>query len=210
LCPAGKEPATPAGWLELLDQPLPLPATVAALAIEAGFFRPAAASGAVLLPDATRADLDTLASRRVADFHSRYYRAVAPLQHAVAFLAGGWWEVIVCAAAHRSGMFHDLRWTAHVGAHDGPDTEEDVLGVDGVELLYINCKRGGPKSRLLPLLEEIRARAATIGGRFNRRFLAILNQPRGRPGADLEQRARELGIHLLTRSSITQPGVFEK
>lgn len=208
--PKGSEPRTPADWLPKLDQEVVLPQAVAALVVESGLMRAGNAPGTVRLPDSTRAELDFLANNHVPNFNARYFQAIAPLQHAAAFLTGAWWEVIVCDAAEKSGLFRDLRWTSQVGDRSGPDTEEDILGVDGVELLYINCKRGGAKARLLPLLEEIRARAATIGGSFNRRFLAVLQPPQGRVAANLQQQAQRLGIRLITREHIHQPGIFSR
>lgn len=206
--PKGQEPRTPKDWLPIFDKPIELPAPVARLAIEAALVRPGCSATEVFLPDASRAEMAYLASHHVPDFNSRYFAAVAPLQHAAAFLTGAWWEVIVSDAAQKSGLFRDLRWSANVGDRNGPDTEEDILGVDGVELLYINCKRGGAKARLLPLLEEIRARAATIGGSFNRRFLAVLQPPQGKVAANLQQQAAQLGIRIITGNNVYQPGIF--
>jgi hypothetical protein len=210
LFPKGLEPRTPKDWLPLFDKVIPLPATVARLAIEAGLVRPGPSATDVFLPDTSRAELDYLASHQVADFNARYFAVVASLQHCAAFLTGAWWEVIVCDAAQKSGLFRDLRWSANVGDRNGPDTEEDILGVDGVELLYINCKRGGSKARLLPLLEEVRARASTIGGSFNRRFLAVLQPPQGKVAANLQQQAAKLGIRLITGDNVYQPGNFTR
>lgn len=208
LFPNGREPRAPADWLPLFDKPIPLPATVARLAVEAKLLRQGPSDTEVLLPDATRSQLEHLATHRVPDFNARYFAAVAPLQHCAAFLTGAWWEVIICHAADKSGLFRDIRWSAQVGDRNGPDTEEDILGLAGVELLYINCKRGGAKARLLPLLEEVRARAATIGGSFNRRYLAVLHPPQGKVASNLHQKAKSLGIRLITRDSIHQPGIF--
>ncbi len=205
-----QEPRTPKDWLSILDKPIRLPATVASLAAAVNLVRPGSKADEVLLPDSSRAELQHLAQHQVADFAPRFFRAVSPMQQAVAFLTGGWWEVIVCDAAQKSGLFRDLRWSCQVGDRNGPDTEEDVLGVDGVELLYINCKRGGAKARLLPLLEEVRARAATIGGSFNRRFLALLQPPQGKTAANLQQQAARLGIRIITGQTIYQPGVFAR
>jgi hypothetical protein len=210
LFPKGLEPRTPKDWLPLLDKPIRLPLPVARLAVEAALVRPGPSDSEVLLPDATRSELDHLARHHVPDFSARYFKAVAPLQNAAAFLTGAWWEVIVCDAAQKSGLFRDLRWSANVGDRNGPDTEEDILGVDGVELLYINCKRGGAKARLLPLLEEVRARAATVGGSFNRRFLAILQPPQGKVAANLQQQAAKLGIRLITGDNVYQTGIFSR
>lgn len=208
LFPKGMEPRTPKDWLPVLDKPIRLPRPVGLLAIEAALVRSGPSDSEVLLPDATRAELEHLVNHQVPDFAARYFKAVAPMQHASAFLTGAWWEVIVSDAAQKSGLFRDLRWSAQVGDRNGPDTEEDILGVDGVELLYINCKRGGAKARLLPLLEEVRARAATMGGSFNRRFLAVLQPPQGKVAANLQQQAAKLGIRLITGENVYQPGIF--
>lgn len=208
--PKGIEPRTPKDWLPLFDKAIPLPARVARLAVEAKLVRPGPSDIEVLLPDTNRAELEHLAGHQVTDFNARYFAAVASLQHCAAFLTGAWWEVIVCDAAQKSGLFRDLRWSANVGDRNGPDTEEDILGVDGVELLYINCKRGGSKSRLLPLLEEVRARAATIGGSFNRRFLAVLQPPQGKVAANLQQQAAKLGIRLITGNNVYRPDIFSR
>lgn len=210
LLPKGLEPRTPKDWLPVFDRPIHLPETVAKLAVEAGLVRPGGSATEVLLPDMTRAELDHLAHHQVSDFAARYFKAVEPMQHTAAFLTGAWWEVIVCDAAQKSALFRDLRWSCQVGDRNGPDTEEDVLALDGVELLYINCKRGGAKARLLPLLEEVRARAATIGGSFNRRFLAVLQPPQGKVAANLQQQAKKLGIRLITADNVYQPSIFAR
>lgn len=209
-------PRNPEEWLKVLDNPIPLPREVARLAVEAGLFRSSLLDGTVLLPDSTRAELTDLLPREgaatalIPDFARRYFAAVDPIKHSISFLTGGWWEVIVCDAAHKSGHFRDLRWSAQVGIRDGPELEEDVLGVQGVELLSINCKRGGARARLLPLLDEVRARAAGIGGSFNRRFLAVRIPPAGRVAANLQYHAGELGIGILTGDNICDPGIFSK
>ncbi|MCF7786756.1 MAG: DUF1887 family protein [Prosthecobacter sp.] len=210
LFPKGLEPRTPKDWLPILDKPIRLPAPVAMLAVEADLVRPGPSDSEVLLPNSTRAELDHLVNHQVPDFAARYFKAVAPIQQAAAFLTGAWWEVIVSDAAQKSSLFRDLRWSAQVGERNGPDTEEDILGVDGVELLYINCKRGGAKARLLPLLEEVRARAATMGGSFNRRFLAVLQPPHGKVAANLQQQAAKLGIRLITGDNVYQSGIFSR
>jgi hypothetical protein len=206
--PRGLEPRTPGDWLLKLDEEVVLSPETAALVVETGLMREGGGHDRVKLPDGTRAELQDLVSHRGPDYTPRYFRAIAPLQHAIAFMTGGWWEVVVCDAADRSGLFRDLRWSAQVGDRNGPDTEEDILGVDGVELLYISCKRGGHKARLLPLLEEVRARAATIGGTFNRRFLAILQPPQGKVAANLREQAKRLGIRIVTGDTIQRDGLF--
>jgi hypothetical protein len=139
-----------------------------------------------------------------------YYAAVRPLQSALAFLSGGWWEVMVADAAHRSGQFHDLRWSVNVGERQGGfDLEEDIVGVDGVQIAYFSCKRGGLKSRLVPLLDELDSRARSIGGHFTRRFLAVYQPPYGQNAANLHKRAKELnGIQILAPRDLENLDVF--
>jgi len=190
-----------------------LPAAVARLAIEAGLVRPGASTDTVLLPDGSRDELAELAAARsgkdhISDYDRRRIAATEAVQFPVNFLTGGWWEVIIIETARRIGRFRDLRWSAQVGQRGGPDLEEDVLGLDGVELLYISCKRGGQRARLLPLLEELRARAATIGGTFNRRYLAVRQPPKGGVARNLEQRAAELGIRLLLPENLNAADPF--
>jgi len=209
LFPAGREPRTPADWLPFFEKHIQMPGQIAALAAAAGFLRRISDTD-YALPDASRKELDFLIHNRVANYTERYFAAIAPVQHAVAFLTGGWWEVIVMDALEKSGQMRDLRWSVQVGDRTGADVEEDVVALDGVEILYINCKRGGAKARLLPLLEEVRARAASLGGTFNRRFLAIYNPPSGKVDANLRQRARELGIKIITRLDVYKPGIFNR
>lgn len=189
--------------------PILLPANVATLAIDSGLLRHAT-GGAVALPDQTRKEIAHLASHRVPDYNTRYFKAIAPLQQAIGFLSGGWWEIIVADAMDKSGLFRDLRWSVQVGDRSGPDLEEDIVAINGVELVYVSCKRGGPRSRLLPLLEEVRARAATLGGTFNRRFLAVRFPLRGKPAENLRTRARELGVRLVSGDQVYEPGVFAR
>lgn len=207
LIPRGIEPYDAKGWLSILDKPFSVPKDVAELAIATGIARPGSLPVELLLPDATRKKLERLAGNSYLDL-DQFFAAKVPLQHTIALLTGAWWEVIVCDALSKSGVARDIRWSSQVGDPRGPDVEEDVLALDGVELLYISCKRGGAGSRLLPFLDEIHSRAAMIGGRFNRRYLAVLQPPRGKVAADLRERASKLGIRLITREDVYQTGVF--
>ncbi len=209
LFPQGREPRSPMDWIAAIDMRVKIPDPVANLAAKTGLFR-LARTGEIMLPDETKAELTFLSSNRVTDFNARYFRAIAPIQQAIGFLTGGWWEVIVADAMDKSGLMRDLRWSIQVGDRYGADLEEDIVALDGVELVHVSCKRGGAKARLLPQLEEIKARAASLGGSFNRRFLAVLNPPTGKVEANLHQRARELGVRIITRQSIYQPGVFAR
>jgi hypothetical protein len=209
LFPHGREPRTPHDWLSLIDTPFKLPGTIAVLAAEAGLVRPTGRSE-VMLVDGARNELQFLVATHVNDFNTRYFKAIGPIQQTISFLTGGWWEVIVAHSMCESGLVRDLRWSVQVGDRYGADVEEDIVALDGVELVHVSCKRGGAKARLLPQLEEIRARASTLGGTFNRRFLAVLNPPAGKVEANLRQRAKELGVRLITRHSVYQPGAFAR
>jgi hypothetical protein len=204
----GREPRKPGDWLPYFDHEFSLPERVKCLALEAGLMEPGAEAATVRLPQKSRSDLKYLASNKVADYHQRYFTAIAPVQQAISLLAGGWWEVIVADRALRSGRFRDLRWSVQVGEKGGADLEEDIVALDGVQIAYISCKRGGNKARLLPLLEEINARARTLGGAFNRRYLAIWNPPSGKVLRDLQTRAGALGIRLLFPHHFEQPDPF--
>lgn len=205
--PHGREPRKPVDWLKVLDQPIRLPDAVAEAAAALGLVRKSGSD--CFLPDASRKELGALNTQsKVANFYPRYFAAVAPFQATTTFLTGGWWEVIVAEAMAAAGLFRDIRWSCQVGQRNGPDLEEDILAVDGVRLCYVSCKRGGAKAKLLPLLEEVRSRANRIGGTFSRRFLAVWDPPRNRTAANLEQRARELGIRLITRETIGSPNAF--
>jgi hypothetical protein len=210
LCDNGHEPRNPDGWLRLINTPVILPTMIASLAVESGLVRQGPLADSILLPDSTAEELSFLAQNRVDNYNARYYQALAPLQHAISFLTGAWWEIIVCEAAHQSGYATDIRWSCLVGDEKGLETEADVLGMDGVELLYISCKRGGSKSRFLPLLEETKGRASTIGGSYNRRFLAILHAPKGKTYRDLIHQAVAHGIRLITRENVHIPEIFSK
>lgn len=212
--PRGLSPGTPEHWLALLDRPLALPTEVARLALETGLLR-AGADGVCRLPDGSRAELEALAGSRarsefVVDYDRRRIAATSVLQRPLAFLTGTWWEVIVAEAAKRSGFFRDLRWSASAGVRGGADLEEDILAMDGVQVVCISCKRGGERSRLIPHLEELNARARSVGGYYTRRFLAVYLPPKGRFGFNLRQRTQELGIRLLTPPDLLNAESFAR
>lgn len=164
------EPRTPADWLAVVAKPVALPADVARLAITAGLLH-SDSNGQVTLPRGTETELRRLATNFVP---AAYFHAISPLQQALGFLTGGWWEVVVADAVERSGVFRDIRWSAQVGERNGADLEEDVLALDGVQIVSISCKRGGAKARLLPLQEELNARARSIGGNFTQQGPGVM------------------------------------
>jgi hypothetical protein len=227
ILPGGREPRRAGEWLAKLDQPVHLPAKVRDLAVAAGLLRMDGQDAK--LPNSTRAELERLdklqrdweaqapsaeqsgrSSRKPLFPIYELFKATQPLQASLAFLTGAWWEVVVADAAGRSGLFRDIRWSANVGQKGGADLEEDILAVDGVEIVCISCKRGGAKARLLPQLEELNARARSIGGNFTRRFLAVCLPILGRTGDNLCQRARELGINIIGPGDLMSPNAFAR
>ncbi|HOX00915.1 MAG TPA: DUF1887 family CARF protein [Candidatus Paceibacterota bacterium] len=209
ICPRGREPRHARDWLILMDQPLRLPQSVAEIAVTTDLVR--VEGDTICLPDETRTPLE-----RLAETHSPspqdYFGAVRPLQIALAFFSGAWWEVAVVDAADRSGQFRDLRWSVNRSGMPGSfQVEEDIVGVDGVQIAYFCCKRGGMKSRLVPLLDELDNRARHIGGRFTRRFLAVCHPPVGANAAALRKRAKELdGIQIIEPRDLQSLEVFSR
>jgi len=205
-------PRKPAEWLAALDTDLPVPEAVARLATEKHLWRPGNEPHTLRLPDSTRDELAELArldgAGSVSGFMDRLFAAIAPIQSALNFLGGAWWEVILADRMKQCGRFRDIRWSVQVGERNGPDLEEDVVALDGVRIVYVSCKRSSQGGKLLPLLEQIHARAAKLGGAFNHRFLAIYQKPRGATLRNLQKRADELGIRLLFPGDLDQPDPF--
>lgn len=205
-------PRRAAEWLEALDHDFSVPETVSTLANQTGQYRPGSQPGTLRLPDTTRADLFELASLDgqgpVPNYNDRLFRAVSPLQLALNFLSGAWWEVIIAEHLSQTGRFRDIRWSAQVGERGGPDLEEDVVALDGVRVAYFSCKRSSQGGKLLTLLEQIKARAERLGGTFNHRYLCIYRQPHGQVLRNLEKRAKELGIRLVFANHLLTPDPF--
>lgn len=188
-------------WRAALDTDLAVPAAVASLAVASGHYRPGSRSDTLRLPDAGRGEFEELArldgQGMVHGYVQRLFRAVAPLQTALNFLGGAWWEVLVAERMRESGRFRDLRWSVQIGDRGGADLEEDLVALEGVRIAYVSCKRSSQGGKLLPQLEQINARAAKLGGTFNRRFLAVYQRPKIAVLRNLERRAHELGIRLI-------------
>jgi hypothetical protein len=180
---------------------------VAEFALTTGLLR--GNGGSLHLPDATRPQLETLAKAH-RPTPNDYFTAVRPLQFTLAFLSGAWWEVAVIDTADRSGQFRDLRWSVNIGERSGGlDMEEDIVGIDGVQIAYFSCKRGGAKTRLVPLLDELDNRARSIGGNFTRRFLAVYQPPFGQNAVNLQKRAQELNrIQIITFPDLANLELF--
>lgn len=138
-----------------------------------------------------------------------YFALVAPLQHVIAFLSGGWWELVVMDAAARSGRFRDLRWSCDsIRAGVFRPVEEDLLAVDGLSLAVFSCKRGGQGARLLRAFEELDSGARALGGSQARRFLCV-SQPMGRHmGSEIRARAESTHTTLIGPAQRLSPEQF--
>jgi hypothetical protein len=191
LCPKGRGPRKKKDWLVLAEQALDLSEETGRLGVAAGLLQPNDRGGFTLERTATE---------------------VQRLQFAVTFFTGGWWEVAVVRAANQAGVFSDLRWSASFGAQSANGRlEEDIVGLDGVQIVYISCKRSAQGQRPLAHLEEIESRARRIGGKFARKFLAVRLPITDRNLRDaLGRRAGELQIRVIGPGELAQPGCFSR
>ena len=211
--PMGRAPRDPGGWLALLDQPFGLPGRTGELAAGLGLVRAAPGDGCFLLPDSTRGELEAIdhalaSGMYVGNYNARRTAASEPMQRALGLLTGGWWEVVVADAMDRSGFFRDLRWSVMVGERQGPELEEDILALAGVQMVYVSCKRSSKGERLQPHLEELSARARTVGGAFTRKYLAVRYPAMGAEWRKLEAKAAQLAIRLVTPENLDAPETF--
>jgi len=187
LFPEGREPRTKGAWKALAGKSLNLPDVVAACAVHCALLEGGRGRG-------------------------RLPRKAGPeqIEECVRILTGGWWEIAVIRAAADSGRFRDLRWSVRVGsAGTTTDMEEDILGVDGVRLMYVSCKRGGRGARLTRLLDEVAAGSRRIGGSFGRTFLAVANLGKEGHAVNLYRCAREMNIEIITGDDIRDGHAFE-
>jgi hypothetical protein len=206
LFPNGREPRKAADWLPFLETTFPVSDGLLSRIAPAGILR-SVGKGLAALPDSTAAILRRLDSgEHVPGYTALYFEAVAPIQQSVAFLTGGWFEIVVAKAMQHSGRFRDIRWSAQIEQQGGAQIEEDLLALDGLEAVCVSCKSSSERARILPHLEEFQSRAHSIGGRMTRRFLAIhtLRDPQGH----VASRAKALGINLLTPGDLSKPAPF--
>jgi len=121
---------------------------------------------------------------------------------ALDFFHGKWWEVAVAAFLDRRGIYRDLRWSVQTSIRNQNPIEEDLLGVEGANLLYVSCKHGDFRKSLARTVEEVDASARRLGGSFARKILAVCNPPKGRQESSLRLRCAQLGIELLSRADL--------
>jgi len=95
-------------------------------------------------------------------------------------------------------------WSVFVGSRDnsGTDKGKDILGVDGLNLLYASCKRVGDRSRLSRTIENDNSSAHLIGYSHTYKMLAVFIPPTGIHIRRIRNRCKELNITLLIRKDI--------
>ena len=120
------------------------------------------------------------------------------------FFNGNWWEIAVMHYLDAQGCYRDLRWSVDAGSRYGSSTdmEEDILGIEDMNLLYVSCKRGGEKSRLSRVLEDVNSSARRLGGKFAHKMVAVFVDVSGMQKTRLVNRCKELHIELLDRAAI--------
>ncbi len=133
-----------------------------------------------------------------------YMNAYDDLRFPFTFFQGMWWEIAVMDYFDQKGIYRDLRWSVEVGSRDGSGTnmEEDILGGDDVNLLYVSCKRGGARSQLSRTIEDINSSAQRIGGSFSKKVFAVCLPLNGQLKSRVKNRCKDLGIHFLDRREV--------
>lgn len=205
-------PRKPAEVAALLSSPLPqnlLSPTAAKLALDAGildqisgkhhFARPASLEKLEkFLEDETAGAIGFAA----------WQTALAPLQTALNFFGGGWWELAVFDAAQRSGEFRDLRWSVTITVA-GQTYEKDLIALHGLNLALFSCKRGASgRDRLVAALDELDANARQIGGTHARRYFCVAAAISKQQIAPLQERARQTGTQIIGPAQSLNPNSF--
>ena len=189
-------------FAKLYSKGLPVPESVGLAAAAAGLLEK---RGGGFYPAASWfckfKELDLVKGRLPAKL---IYAALLDARWPFTFFAGNWWEIAVMRYLSERRKYRDLRWSVDAGSRYGysTDMEEDILGIDGVNLLYVSCKRGGEKSKLSRILEEVDSSARRLGGRFSRKMLAVFVDLQGGMKTRVENRCRELHIELLDCATV--------
>ena len=227
----GPEPKTWERWVELSEKTFPLPPALGELAAAADLVeksgtgwrlpRPPVAELRKLGARERRVERDQHArppgspewrrlDRELQTIRKEVARHLEPIVLSFNFLSGGWLEPVLAEAATRSKRFHDLRWSARTGGRGwGEEQEQDLLGVQGVQIAFFSCKRGGAGAKLVSELEVVQSRARLVGGSFTRRFLCVARPPTDPTVSHaLRSRAAELGIHLITGQMLREDRAF--
>ena len=133
-----------------------------------------------------------------------YQNVYSDLRFPFSFFQGMWWEIAVMDYLDKKGIYRDLRWSVEVGSRSGSgtDMEEDILGVDDVNLLYVSCKRGGARTQISRTIENVNSSAQRIGGSFSKKIFAVCLPLSGQLKSRVKNRCRELGITLLDRNEL--------
>lgn len=189
-------PKTPAEALTLLNAPVVgMSPDVVRLAAEAGLLTSRSGAWYFNRPSS----LDRLEAWAAGEHltSEQWFAALGPLQQAVAFFCGGWWEVAVLETARRSGAFRDLRWSVEI-VMGNQTFEKDILALDGVNLAVFSCKRGGRDSaRCVAAIDELDANARQIGGSHARKFFCVAQAVPRKFFAAVQARASQTRTNLV-------------
>ncbi|MDR0535624.1 MAG: DUF1887 family protein [Puniceicoccales bacterium] len=139
-----------------------------------------------------------------------WFAALAPLQTAINFFGGGWWELAVLDAARRAGIFSGIRWSVEVSI-GGQTYEKDLIALENLNLAIFSCKRGGDKARrLVAAIEELDSTARHIGGSHARRYFCVACPISAERLAPIRMLAGHTNTILVGPASHLNPGSFAK
>lgn len=189
-------------WQNWYSQSIDLPSAVCQAAVTAGLFDEENGSFYAARRWSEKiAQLDLEGSRYPREV---VFAALHDVVWPFLFFNGNWWEIAVMRYYAETGKMRDLRWSVNAGSRFGgsTDMEEDILGVDGVNLLYVSCKRGRDKPTLSRTLEDVNSSALRLGGDFAHKVIAVYKEITGKDRHSILNRCRELRLQLLTRRDV--------
>ena len=186
-------------WSSWYSQPLDYPEEICKLGVEAGLFEEE--NGCYYAARRWSAKIEGLDLANCRYPRDVIFDAMQDVAWPFVFFNGNWWEIAVMRAFAESGKARDLRWSVDAGSRSGgsTDMEEDILGVDGVNLLYVSCKRGGDKAKLSRTLEDVNSSGLRLGGDFAHKVIAVYKEISGKDRQAILNRCRELHLQLFTR-----------
>jgi len=189
-------------WSSWYSQPIDLPEGVCRLATEAGLFEEENGSYYAARRWSRKIENLDLVNQRYP--REVIFEAFQEVAWPFLFFNGNWWEIAVMRYFAEKGEVRDLRWSVDAGSRFGgsTDMEEDILGVDGVNLLYVSCKRGGDKAKLSRTLEDVNSSSVRLGGDFAHKVIAVYKEITGKDRHSILNRCRELHLQLLTRNEV--------
>jgi hypothetical protein len=166
------------------------------------FVRPASLES---LEDFLIAEANDTLGTRLKEWHA----ARAPLQAAINFFNGAWWELAVFDAAKRSGLFSDLRWSVNISI-GGSTFEKDIIAIEGLNLAIFSCKYGGKNDRIIGAIDELDATARQIGGIYARKYFCIAaNLPKGQ-FTTIQEHVKKTRVTLVGPAEKLSPELFHR